>query len=134
VGSVGFQEILVIALIALLVFGPERLPEMAREAGKWIARFRAETSKSLDELKRAAEVEDLERELRAMKQELRSLGREFTGLDGAGGPPNGPASSGPASSANDPASGNGAGQAEQMVTSGAPMPRQDPPPFDPDAT
>lgn len=77
--NLGFQELLVIALVALIVVGPERLPEMARKAGEIVARIRTETSKSMAELKRAAELEDLDRELKAMRQELRQAGREFTG-------------------------------------------------------
>lgn len=111
-GSIGFQELAVIALIALFVFGPERLPELAREAGKFIARFRSETSKSIDELKRAADVQDLDRELREMRSQLRSLGRELTsGLEGADG--------------GDPVTTTGDAVA---------VPRQEPPPVDPEAT
>ena len=43
-GSFGFSEILVIMLLALLLFGPKRLPELARSLGK-----------GLNELRRAAE-------------------------------------------------------------------------------
>lgn len=75
----GFQEMLVIALVALIVVGPERLPEMARKAGEIVAKLRAETSKSMAELKRAAEIEDLDRELKSMRAELRQAGRELTG-------------------------------------------------------
>lgn len=78
-GNLGFSEMLVIALVALLVFGPERLPELARQAGKAMARFRSEANKSVAELKRVADVEDLERELRAMKAELRQAGSSLTG-------------------------------------------------------
>lgn len=78
-GNFGFQELLVIAVVALLVFGPDRLPELARQAGRFISRFREETSKGMAELKRAAEVEDLDRELRAMRSELGDVGRELTG-------------------------------------------------------
>ena len=77
-GNIGFQEILFIALIALVVFGPDRLPELARSAGKALARFRQETSRCVAELKRAAELEDLDRELKAVRGDLRDLGREFT--------------------------------------------------------
>ena len=76
-GSLGFSEIAVVALIALLVFGPDRLPELARQAGKALARFRQETSKSVAELKRAAEIEDLDRELRGTRDELREAGLGF---------------------------------------------------------
>lgn len=73
-GSFGFSEMAVVALIALLVFGPDRLPELARQAGRALARFRQETSKGVAELKRAAELEDLDRELKALRSELRQAG------------------------------------------------------------
>lgn len=39
-GSIGPQEILVILLIALIVVGPQRLPELARSIGKGLSEFR----------------------------------------------------------------------------------------------
>jgi sec-independent protein translocase protein TatB len=77
-GNLGFQELLVIAVVALLVFGPDRLPELARQAGKAVSRFRQETSRSIGELKRAAELEELERELKHMREELREVGQGLT--------------------------------------------------------
>jgi TatA/E family protein of Tat protein translocase len=38
--GIGVQELLVILVIALLVFGPSRLPELARALGKGLAEFR----------------------------------------------------------------------------------------------
>jgi TatA/E family protein of Tat protein translocase len=38
--GLGFTEILVILVVALLVFGPDRLPELARNLGKGLAEFR----------------------------------------------------------------------------------------------
>lgn len=78
-GNLGFTEILVIAFVALLVFGPDRLPELARQAGKAIARFRAETSKGIAELKRAAELDDLDRELKAVREDFQQARRELVG-------------------------------------------------------
>ncbi|MDX1511611.1 MAG: Sec-independent protein translocase protein TatB [Nitriliruptorales bacterium] len=72
-GSLGFQEILVILLVILFVFGPERLPEFAREAGKVIARFRKESARSINELKRAADIEDLDREIKSLSRDLRDV-------------------------------------------------------------
>lgn len=69
--SFGFPEMVVVAVVALLVFGPERLPEMAREAATWIRRFRTSASRSLDDLRRAADIQDLEDELRDLRGELR---------------------------------------------------------------
>lgn len=90
-GNIGFQELLVVAVLALLVFGPDRLPELARQAGKFLSRFREETSRSVAELKRAAEVQDLDRELKAVRSQLRQTGRQLTGSvtggNGTAGPP-----------------------------------------------
>lgn len=87
-GSVGLAEVLVVAVVALLVFGPERLPELAKQAGELLARFRSETSRSVDELRRAADIGDLERELRGLRDDARTtrddLRRQLTG---AAGPP-----------------------------------------------
>jgi sec-independent protein translocase protein TatB len=66
----GFQEMLVIAVVALLVFGPDRLPEVARNAASLLQRFRKETQRSVAEFKQAAEVQALDRELRGLRREL----------------------------------------------------------------
>lgn len=66
----GAQELLVIALVALLVFGPNRLPELARQAGRLVVRFRSMTQRNLDQLRDVAEIEELERELRDLRAEL----------------------------------------------------------------
>lgn len=73
----GFQEWLVIALVALLVFGPNRLPEVARTAAKAIARFRTEARRNIDELKRTAELEGLYTELRDLRREVRGTQQEL---------------------------------------------------------
>ena len=57
--NLGFWEVAAIAVLALLIFGPERLPEMARNVGKMVATLKREASGTLDELKRAADLEGL---------------------------------------------------------------------------
>jgi TatA/E family protein of Tat protein translocase len=42
--GIGFTELLVILVVALLVFGPQRLPELARSLGKSLAEFRRASS------------------------------------------------------------------------------------------
>ena len=48
--SLGFGEILVILLVALLVFGPRRLPEMGRTMGRSLREFRRAASDLRSEL------------------------------------------------------------------------------------
>jgi len=43
-GNLGFSELLFILVIALLVFGPKRLPELGKTLGKGLAEFKRATS------------------------------------------------------------------------------------------
>ena len=52
-GSLGMQEIIVIFLIALIVFGPRKLPELGKTIGKGLAEFK----KASNELKQTWEDE-----------------------------------------------------------------------------
>ncbi len=52
IGSFGWQELILILLIVLLLFGAKRLPEVARSVGKALGEFKKgtkETKKELDE-------------------------------------------------------------------------------------
>jgi sec-independent protein translocase protein TatB len=80
----GIQEWLVIAVIALIVLGPDRLPGVARQAGQLLARLRAESQRSMSELQRIAEVRELQDELRGLTSDLRTARDDaWRGLDGA---------------------------------------------------
>ena len=46
--NVGLGEIVAIVLVTMLLFGPERLPEMARQAGRFLGRLRLTTQDALD--------------------------------------------------------------------------------------
>lgn len=70
----GFWEWIFLGVIALLIFGPERLPKMAYTAGQMISRLKREAAGTIDELKAAAELEefsDVARDLRATGDDLR---------------------------------------------------------------
>jgi sec-independent protein translocase protein TatB len=80
--DIGFAEILLVGLVALLVLGPERLPGAVRTAGLWIGRLKRSVSAiktevareiGADEIRRQLHNEqilELEREMNAMKQSL----------------------------------------------------------------
>ena len=70
--------IAVVAVVALLVFGPDRLPDMARQAAKLLARFRGQASEAVAELKRAADIEDLEKEFKAVSADVNRMRRSIS--------------------------------------------------------
>lgn len=57
--DVGFWELSLIALVALLVIGPERLPKVARTAGLWIGRGRRILSSVKADIEREIKAEEL---------------------------------------------------------------------------
>jgi len=69
--DVGFSELLVIAVVALIVLGPERLPKAARLAGLWVRKARAQWYAVKAELENELAAEELKRELRAPLAEAR---------------------------------------------------------------
>ena len=80
--DIGFAELLLVGLVALLVLGPERLPGAVRTASLWIGRLKrsfsaikAEVAREIgaDEIRRQLHNEqilELEREMKAMKQDI----------------------------------------------------------------
>jgi Tat protein translocase TatB subunit len=66
-GNIGFPELLIILAIALLVFGPKKLPEMSRSIGKAVREFR----RASDEIKGKIEQEIQASEFKEIKDELK---------------------------------------------------------------
>ena len=68
--DVGFSEMLLVGLIALLVFGPERLPKVARQAAMWIKKARAMASSVKQEIDRELQLQELKETLDSQKRQL----------------------------------------------------------------
>ncbi len=62
--DIGFLELLICGVIALLVLGPERLPTAARAAGRWVGGARRMVSQFTSELDRQLKADELREELR----------------------------------------------------------------------
>jgi len=52
--EVGFSELLVIFALALVVLGPEKLPKLAQQVGRWVGRARAMARQFRDQLEEEA--------------------------------------------------------------------------------
>ncbi len=69
--GLGWQEILLIFAIALLIFGPRKLPEIGRSLGKAIAEFRKVSSNLSESIEKAIEEsEEIPPETEAGKEKL----------------------------------------------------------------
>jgi len=121
--DIGFSELLVIAVVALLVIGPEKLPKVARTAGilfgrlqRYVNDVKADIQREveLDELKKLrSQFEDaaksVEQSVSEVDREMRAVGDDLNRSIG------------------DPAAGTGSGAPEVAATPGAALP----PPGDP---
>jgi sec-independent protein translocase protein TatB len=58
--EVGFMEIVLVSVIGLLVLGPQRLPKVAAEVGKWIGRARRTATQLRRQLEREIELSELQ--------------------------------------------------------------------------
>src|SRR5690606_16253857 len=65
--DLGFSELLLVGLVALVVLGPERLPKAARFVGLWVRRGRAQWHSVRSELERELAAEELKRNLDAAR-------------------------------------------------------------------
>ncbi|MCK4547984.1 MAG: twin-arginine translocase TatA/TatE family subunit [Candidatus Eisenbacteria sp.] len=68
-GGIGAQELLLIFLIILLLFGAKRLPEFGKSLGQGIRQFRGATKGIQDEINAAGEVEPAEPATMSKKEE-----------------------------------------------------------------
>jgi sec-independent protein translocase protein TatB len=114
----GLPEMITLAILALLIFGPERLPGMARTAGKTIANLKREAAATMDEFKQSADMA----EIRELAGDLKGQTADLKRAAALTGPI--------ASSASAADMGKLAGEPSTASTVRAALPA----PFDPDAT
>src|SRR5881394_365373 len=74
-GQLGFSEMLVIFVVALLVFGPKKLPELGKSLGKGIREFR----KATNELKSTwdDQVKDIQAPLNDVRKDFNAIGQDL---------------------------------------------------------
>ena len=61
--DIGFSELLIIAVITLIVMGPERLPETVRTISLWLGRMKQMLSSARQELENEVGMDDIRRQL-----------------------------------------------------------------------
>ncbi|MEE2838943.1 MAG: twin-arginine translocase TatA/TatE family subunit [Acidobacteriota bacterium] len=73
--NLGFPELIIIFVVALVIFGPRKLPELGRSLGKGLSEFK----RASNELKRTweDEVDAVKHEVDVQKEELNKIGTDL---------------------------------------------------------
>ena len=78
--DIGFWELLLIAIVALVVVGPERLPKLVRVVGLWVGRANASIQSIRTEISQELRAEELKQALNKTTTDLADL-NEVIDLD-----------------------------------------------------
>jgi sec-independent protein translocase protein TatB len=70
--DVGFSELVLIAVVAMIVIGPERLPKVARTAGALLGRMQRYVNSVKSEVEREMQFEDLKK----LQQEIQAQSKQ----------------------------------------------------------
>lgn len=86
-GSIGFPELVMIFIVALLLFGPKQLPHLGRTLGRALAEFKRASNdlqRTLEEEVRAEELREVGKEVREATQlpQVLTLEEQAKALDG----------------------------------------------------
>ncbi len=76
--DISFTEMLIVAIAALVVIGPERLPRVARQAGEWVTKMRRYVDDVKSDFNRQIELS----ELRDLKKNVEDAARSIEGSVG----------------------------------------------------
>ncbi len=71
--DIGFSELMLISLVALVVIGPERLPKVARTVGHMLGRLQRYVSDVKSDIQREIQLD----ELKKLQSEMKDSAREF---------------------------------------------------------
>ena len=82
-GGLLSAKFLVVLVIALIVLGPEKLPETARTIGRWVSELRRITTGFTEEVRSAFESSELAEPVQELRSATQTLRTTTTGLRGA---------------------------------------------------
>ncbi|MGH2615012.1 MAG: Sec-independent protein translocase protein TatB [Thermomicrobiales bacterium] len=82
--GVGYQEMFIVLVVALVIFGPKRLPELAGQVGRWVRDFRRMSADLTGEFEKTfAEVDEVKksfkREMQSIQDEVEGVGKSARG-------------------------------------------------------
>src|SRR3989339_1665665 len=75
--GIGMPELMVIAVVALLVVGPKKLPDIAKALGRGLSEFRKATDSATETIKETLKTDEIKKDLDGLKDSLlRGAGEE----------------------------------------------------------
>ena len=90
IGDIGFSEFLVVVVLAILVLGPDKLPEAMKDLARAIKKIKRMWRDATSDITRELELEEMKEEVKRYKDELNKLQNETkfpdinTPVDGIG--------------------------------------------------
>ena len=73
IGSIGLPELIIIFAMALLIFGPKKLPEVGRSIGRALREFR----KTSDEIRNKLDEEIQAEDFKEIKNEIKEIDKDL---------------------------------------------------------
>ena len=73
-GTLGMPELILIFVVALLLFGPRKMPEIGRSIGRALGEFR----RASNEFKKTIEDEVAAEDIREVEKDLKGIGKSVT--------------------------------------------------------
>jgi len=74
--DIGFSEFLVVVILAVLVLGPDKLPEAMKDFAKFIKKIKKMWNDATSDITRELELEEMKEEVKKYKDELNRLQNE----------------------------------------------------------
>jgi sec-independent protein translocase protein TatA len=79
-GSIGMPELIIIFVIALIIFGPRKLPELGRSLGKSLGEFKRASNELRNTLDEEIRIEEQRSEPRASERTAKTVEPEAEGI------------------------------------------------------
>jgi sec-independent protein translocase protein TatB len=81
--DMGFSEILFIAIIAIIVLGPEKLPDAMLQIGRFVGKIKKMWKDATADIRRELELEEMKEEMQKYKKQLEELQKKVDSDVGA---------------------------------------------------